>query len=107
MKLLLDECVPNVLARDLTGHDVSTVEDAGFKGLKNGRLLRAAAASSFDVLLTVDKSMPSQQNLPAFGIALLLIRARSNRYADLKTVVPQMLKALEKINPGEVIVIRA
>lgn len=43
MKLLLDECTPSVLKDDLVGHDVSTVEDAGLKGLKSGKLLRAAA----------------------------------------------------------------
>ena len=82
MKLLLDECVPSVLKDDLIGHDASTVEDAGFKGLKNGKLL-AAAMGKFDVLVTVDKSIPSQQNLAAFGIAVLLLRAKSNRYDDL------------------------
>lgn len=105
MKLLLDECVPNVLAQDLLGYDVSTVEDAGFKGLKNGKLLRAAAGV-FEVLVTVDKSIPTQQNLASFGIALLLIRAKSNRYDDLKPLVPQMLVALQQIQPGILIIIR-
>jgi hypothetical protein len=41
---------------------VFTVEDAGLKGLKNGDLLRAAAAQ-FEVLITVDSKMPFQQNL--------------------------------------------
>ena len=49
MKLLLDECVTRYLKRDLIGHDVSTVDEAGFKGLKNGALLRAADGN-FDVL---------------------------------------------------------
>jgi hypothetical protein len=43
MKLLLDECVTRFLKRDLIGHDVHTVDEAGFKGLKNGALLRAAS----------------------------------------------------------------
>lgn len=36
MKLLLDECVTHSLRRDLAGHEVHTVEDAGLKGLENG-----------------------------------------------------------------------
>ena len=56
MKLLLDECVTRYRKRDLIGHDVSTVDEAGFKGLKNGALLRAADGN-FDVLVTVDKSI--------------------------------------------------
>jgi hypothetical protein len=53
MRVLLDECVTRYLTRDLGGHEVFTVEEAGFKGLKNGRLLRAAAGR-YEVLVTVD-----------------------------------------------------
>lgn len=106
MNLLLDECVPSVLKDDLIGHEVSTVEDAGFKGLKNGKLL-AAAMGNFDVLVTVDKSIPSQQNLATFGIALLLIRAKSNRYDDLKPLIPKVLAALDQIQPGTIVIVRA
>lgn len=106
MKLLLDECTPSVLKADLVGHQVFTVEDAGFKGLKNGRLLRAAAAKNFEVLVTVDKSLSSQQNLAAFGIAVLLFRARSNRYDDLKVLIPKALAALDQIQPGTVVIVK-
>jgi len=78
MKLLLDECVTRYLKRDLIGHDVSTVDEAGFKGLKNGALLRAADGN-FDVLVTVDKSIRHQQNLQSFQIAVLLLNARTNQ----------------------------
>ncbi len=104
-KLLLDECIPRVLKDDLIGHQVSTVEDAKVKGLKNGKLLRAAAGV-FDVLITVDKSIPSQQNLAAFGLAVLILRAKSNRYEDLKPLIPQALLALNNIGPGEVITVK-
>lgn len=53
MKLLLDECVTHSLRRDLTGHEVHTVEDAGLKGLENGELLKTAAGV-YEVLVTVD-----------------------------------------------------
>jgi hypothetical protein len=38
MKLLLDECVPKRLRNDFPGHEVSTIEEVGLKGLKNGEL---------------------------------------------------------------------
>jgi len=79
MKLLPDECVTRFPKRDLIGHEVSTVDEAGFKGLKNGTLLRAAQ-DTFDVLVTVDKSIRHQQNLQSFQIAVLLLTAQSNRY---------------------------
>ncbi len=50
MKVLLDECVTRYLKRDFTGHKVFTVEEAGFKGLKNGRLLQTASGQ-YDVLM--------------------------------------------------------
>jgi predicted nuclease of predicted toxin-antitoxin system len=43
MKLLLDECMPRRIRRDIAGHEVFTVEQAGLKGLRNGELLRVAA----------------------------------------------------------------
>ena len=53
MKLLLDECVTHSLRRDLAGHEVHTVQDAGLKGLENGELLKTAAGV-YEVLITVD-----------------------------------------------------
>jgi predicted nuclease of predicted toxin-antitoxin system len=102
MRLLLDECMPRRLRRDFTGHVVSTVEEAGVKGFKNGAMLRAAAGK-FDVLITVDKHLPRQQNLNALNIPILLLVAGSNRYQDLKALVPEALAALEQIKPGEIV----
>lgn len=105
MKLLLDECTPLRLKREFTGHTALTVEDAGLKGLKNGRLLQAASGR-FDVLVTVDKSIPSQQNLASLKIALLILRARTNRFEDLKPLIPQSLSALNTISPGDIVIIK-
>ena len=104
MKLLLDECVPRRLRHDLAEHEVSTIEQAGFKGLKNGVLLRTAA-EQFDVLITVDKSIPHQQTFAALDLALIVLRAKSNKYPTLKPLAPQILEALTQIQPGEIIVI--
>lgn len=101
MKLLLDECTPRRLRRDLAFHQVYTIEQAGLKGLKNGALLTAASVR-FDVLITVDKSIPNQQNLARLGISVLILRAKSNAYPDLKPLVPQILSALNQIQPGEI-----
>jgi len=77
VKLLLDECVTRFLKRDFVGHEVSTVEDAGLKGLENGDLLKAAAGI-FDVLVTVDRNIPHQQNLSGLQIAVLILSAKRN-----------------------------
>jgi predicted nuclease of predicted toxin-antitoxin system len=104
MKVLLDECVTRYLKRDFTGHEVLTVEEAGFKGLKNGQLLQAASAQ-WDVLVTVDQNLEYQQNLKTLAIAVIVLKAKRSTYPMLKPLMPQVLRILEKIKPGEVIVI--
>lgn len=104
MKLLLDECVTHDLIRDLVGHDVSTVEDAGLKGLKNGDLLEAASVH-FDVFVTVDQNLQFQQNLTKFNIAILVLKRRRITYPFLKPLMPTALEKLATIEPGEIIVI--
>ena len=104
MRVLLDECVTRYLKRDFTGHEVFTVEEAGFKGLKNGRLLQAMSGH-FDVLVTVDQNLQYQQNLKTFAIAIVLLKAKRSTYPMLKPLMPQVLETLEKIKPSEIIVV--
>ena len=56
MRILLDESLPRRLGFELAGHDVSTVQQAGWTGLKNGELLRQAKGQ-FDVLVTGDQNI--------------------------------------------------
>lgn len=106
MKLLLDECVTRHLKREFANHEVHTVEEAGFKGLENGNLLRAASGV-YDVLITVDRNLPYQQNLTGLEIAVLILSAKRNSYLRLQPLMPKALNALESIRPGEVILVEA
>jgi len=99
--VLLDECVDRRLAGDILGHDVVTVPDAGWAALKNGELL-ARAQQEFDAFVTVDRNLPFQQQLSGFSIAIIVLRARSNRVRDLRSLVPQLLAALPAAKRGEV-----
>ena len=83
MKVFVDECVDWRLARDIVGHEVKTARQMGWSTIKNGELL-ALAAGEFEVFVTVDRNLSFQQNLPAFAIAVIVLRATSNRLADLK-----------------------
>jgi len=69
MRLLLDECVPRPLKRELTGHQVSTVVEMGWSNKRNGELLTLVRAEGFDAFLTVDQNLTFQQNLQAAGVA--------------------------------------
>ena len=99
--MLLDECVDRRLARDIHGHDVVTVPDAGWAALTNGELL-ARAQAEFDAFITVDRSLPFQQDLSRFSLAVIVLRARSNRVRDLRGLMPQLLAALPAAKQGEV-----
>jgi len=105
MRVLLDECVTRYLKRDLPGHEVFTVEEAGFKGLKNGRLLQAAAGQ-YDVLITVDQNLRYQQNLESLPVPVIVLSARRSTYPMLKPLMPHVLEALEKLEAGQVVVIK-
>jgi hypothetical protein len=106
VRALLDECVPRKLRRELPGHDVKTVAEMGWSGTKNNALLRLAAAE-FDVLLTVDQGIPYQQNLPGLDLALVIVRAPSNDINDLRPKMPEVLRVLEMIQPGQVVYVGA
>ena len=94
------------LRRDLSGHEVHTVAEAGLKGLENGELLKAAAGV-YEVLVTVDQNIPYQQNLVGLPLAILILAASRNSYVRLKPLMPRALAALEIIKPGDVIRIEA
>lgn len=106
MKLLLDECTPRRLKRDFAGHQVFTVDDVGLKGVKNGELLRAAVDKGFDVLITVDRKIPAQQNLTQAALAVLILVAKPCRYPELQLLVPKALEALQQIKAGELVTIQ-
>ena len=99
MRVLLDECVDWRLSRDVIGHDVKTARQMGWATIKNGELL-ALAAQQFDVFVTVDRNLSFQQNLVAFLIAVIVLRARTTRLADLRPLVPALLAALRSPTPG-------
>ena len=102
MKILFDECLPLDFRHHLPDHEVHTAEWAGFKSLKNGRLLQEAEGAGYSVFLTTDQGIPHQQNLLGRRIAVLVIRSRTNQIEDLLLTVGAILMELEKIQPGQI-----
>lgn len=64
-----------------------------------------AAADKFDVLITVDRRIPFQQNLSFSGIAVVVLIAKPCRYPQLRLLVPKVVETLERIEPGELAII--
>lgn len=94
MRLFLDNCLDWRVGRLLTGHQVSHAKDLGWEILENGRLLSAAAEAGFDVVITVDKKMRSQQNLDALPISILEIDSPDSRLPEVQRLIPFILAAL-------------
>jgi hypothetical protein len=99
VRVLLDECVDWRLARRIVGHDVVTARQMGWTSVKNGELL-ALASMHFDLFVTVDRRLPTQENLSAFSIAVIVLRARTNRLADLEPLIPDLLHVIKSARPG-------
>ncbi len=103
MRLLLDEMLPRNLARLFAPEmEAVTVRRRGWAAKKNGELL-AAAQGEFDALLTMDRSLPHQQNLGDVDLVIVLLEARSNRLEDLSPLVEGAKSALSGARRGELV----
>ena len=99
MRVLLDECTPRKLRRDLPEHEVRTVGEMGWGGTKNGALL-LRAAGEFDVLLTVDSNMEFQQNTAALPLAVIVLVALKNDIDLLRPLMPEVRELLPTVERG-------
>lgn len=106
MNVLLDECLPKKLKRDIQADVVRTVPEMGWAGTKNGALLRLAE-QAFDVFLTNDQNLEHQQTLKRFDLGFVVLLAGTNDIADLQPLIPAVNEALENIHAGEVVYIKA
>lgn len=101
MRVLLDECLDRRLAKHIVGHEVMTVPQMGWAGIKNGDLL-TRAQGQFDVFVTVDRNLFFQQNLPQFNISVMILQAATNRLNDLQPLMPKLLSVLPTVPKGQV-----
>jgi predicted nuclease of predicted toxin-antitoxin system len=104
VRVLLDECLPRRLKRELPGHDVRTAPEMGWASKRNGELLQLAQRE-FDVFLTVDRNLQHQQNLASFEIAVVVLVASSNRFDDLRPLMNTVRDSLSIAKRGEALVI--
>jgi predicted nuclease of predicted toxin-antitoxin system len=98
MRILLDEFLPKKLGFLLESHFVRTVQQMGFSGLGNGKLL-AAAAPDFDILITGDQNMEYQQNQFEIPMSVMVLVVANNKLESFLPLIPMLLKALEDIKP--------
>jgi len=97
MRVLVDECIDWRILRDLVGIDAKT------DGLVRNRewCVACAGRQHFDVFVTVDRNLSYQQNLGRYKIALVVLRARTNRLRDLRPLIPELIRILPSLSPGQ------
>lgn len=98
MNILLDECTPHAVKKRLPHLAIRTVQEMGWSGVKNGKLL-ALADQQFDVFITTDKNLRYQQNLARVKLAFLLLP--TNSVPVVIALLPQIEAALNTIQSGD------
>ena len=104
LRILLDENLDWRLRRELPSHTVESVPLIGWAGLTNGQLF-AHAEGRFDVLITMDAGVSHQRSLGEHKIAVVILRARSNRLEDTRPLMPKVLALLESLESGKAITV--
>ena len=107
MKILLDENMPVRLKKDFSPrHEVFTVRDMGWLGIKNGALMKLIEASSFQVLVTTDTNLQFQQNVAKFSFVIAVLTVVINKYQNLQPLIVPLLSVLDNPPLDKVIVIK-
>ena len=99
MRLLLDENLPKRLKPHFSEHEIFTVADMGWNGMKDGELLKSMVKEGFNVLMTFDKNLQFQQNFNRFPVAIFVLDAEDNTYLTLENLVPAIKEALSEPLP--------
>lgn len=100
MKILLDECVSKKVKRLLPDLEVYTVAEMGFSGLKNGKLLTQAEKGGFDILLTIDKNIDSQQNISKYALSLVILNVMKSNVKYFEPLIPEFLSRINTNKKG-------
>jgi hypothetical protein len=103
MRILFDQGTPVPIRRALVGHTVKTAREQGWSTLQNGELLRAAEKAGFDLMLTTDTSIPYQQNIESYKVAIVILSR--NRWSLVRSRLQQIVDAINAAKPGSCTVI--
>ena len=98
MNILLDESVPRLVKKRLTEFSITTVQEMGWSGMKNGDLLAVAEENQFDVFITADKHLQYQQNLSKSQLSFIVLP--TNEVPLVVTLLPALKKAIKEIQKG-------
>jgi len=97
MKILLDECVTKHLKPHLTDHEVLTVRDMQWSGIKNGKLMSLCVEHGFDIILTIDKNLQYQQTLEKYPLSIIVFNSFTSKVEELVLLLPAFRTKLPDI----------
>ena len=98
MRILFDHGTPAPLIPFPEGHTVTKAKDEGWETPANGELLKAAEKAGFEVLLTTDKNMVSQQNLKGRTIAIVVLG--NSQWRIVQRYVRKITTSVSAATPG-------
>lgn len=104
MTIILDENLPRGLLRVFAPHVATTVQQAGYAGVKNGQLL-ILLEGAYDVFVTGDKNLRYQQNLT--GRQLAIVELPTNRWPLLRPLESQIIAAVDGCLPASYTIVAA
>ncbi len=87
-------------------HVIRTVAEMGWRGTKNGELLRRVRDAGFGAIVTADRHIEHQQNIARSGVGLVVMHPRRVRIQELAPLAPAVSAALDAVQPGEVVHVR-
>jgi len=97
MKLLLDESIPRRLMTIFPpDFEVSTVQQNGWNGKKNGNLLKLAAKNEFNALITADRGFAYQHNKQDLPVTVVILKSTRTRFLELAPLVPLVVDLLRQ-----------
>lgn len=105
MKILLDECVTKHLKPYLADHEVFTVRELEWSGIKNGKLMMLCVEHDFDILLTIDKNLQYQQNPDRYPVTIVVLNSFTSKVEDLVSFLPSLRVQLDHFEKHKVYVI--
>lgn len=102
MRILFDENIPQGLEGDIPNHECSHVIAAGWAGVKNGNLLNLAEQAGYQIFITFDKGITSQQRLAGRKISICVLKPEGQGVRAVQALLKEVLLEIEQIGEGEI-----
>ena len=100
MRVLFDQGTPAPLRTLLSLHQIETAYERGWGQLTNGDLLSAVEREGFEVFVTTDKNLVSQQNLARLPFAIIVLSSTS--WPRIRLASDAVGSAIDATRPGTI-----